>query len=61
MSLAKAIAAFIANGCDRTRMNVPAWAATYRAELEAVRSEWDRQMTTKSLGTPDNQYDSEGK
>ena len=60
MSLAKAIAAFIENRCDRGKMNVPAWAATYRCDLDSVRSEWERQMSIKSQ-SPDNQYDCEGK
>lgn len=61
MSLHNAIATFIAaKWPDRTRMNVPAWAATYRAGVEEVRTEWERQMSVASL-KPTNQYDSEGK
>lgn len=59
-SLSRAIAAFIERGCDRTKMCVPAWASTFRCDLDEVRSEWERQMSVKSQ-TPDNQYDSEGK
>lgn len=61
MTLANAIAAFIAHNCDRSKMCVPAWAATYGCDLDSVRTEWEAQMTAKSLGGPDNQYDSEGK
>ena len=61
MSLAKAITAFIKHGCDRTKMLVPEWATTFKCGVEDVRAEWEAQMTVKSLGTPDNQYDSEGK
>jgi hypothetical protein len=61
MSLAKAIAAFIATPwTDRAKMFVPAWAETYNCEPDAVRSEWERQMTVKSQ-SPDNAYDCEGK
>lgn len=60
VTLPRAIAAFIEAGCDRTKMLVPAWAQTYRCEFEAVRHEWERQMTVKSQ-TPDNAYETEGK
>jgi hypothetical protein len=53
MSLCAAIAAFIANKCDRYQMSVPAWAQTYNCEPDAVRSEWERQMSVKSQ-LPDN-------
>lgn len=60
-ALPKAIAAFIAHSCDRTKMNVPAWAATYPpASVEDVRSEWEKQMSVKSQ-SPDNAYETEGK
>lgn len=60
--LPKAIAAFIAaDWTDRTKMLVPAWAATFQCGVEDVRGEYERQMTAKSLSGPDNQYDSEGK
>lgn len=48
MTLRAAIAAFIASDCDRTKMNVPAWAATYRCDCDAIRAEWEAQMTIKS-------------
>lgn len=60
MSLHNAIAAFIAHGGDRTRILVPMWAQTYHVSEEAVRIEWERQMSKASL-QPTNQYDSEGK
>jgi hypothetical protein len=59
--LPKAIAAFIAaDWTDRTKMLVPAWAATFHCGVDQVRAEWDRQMSVKSQ-TPDNAFDSEGK
>lgn len=49
MTLAKAVAAFIAAPwAERTKMNVPAWATTYRCGVEDVRAEYERQMTVKS-------------
>lgn len=60
--LPKAIQAFIeADWTDRTKMLVPAWAATFHCGVEDVRGEYEKQMTTKSLSGPDNQFDSEGK
>jgi hypothetical protein len=59
--LPKAIAAFIAaDWTDRTKMLVPAWAATFHCGVDQVRAEWDRQMSVKSQ-TPDNAFDCEGK
>lgn len=60
MSLTRAIAAFIATRCDRSKMCVPAWATTYGVGTDDVRSEWERQMTVKSQ-SPDNAFDTEGK
>lgn len=58
--LPKAIEAFIANQCDRFKMMVPAWAATFHCEPDDVRQEWERQMTIKSQ-VPNNAYETEGK
>jgi hypothetical protein len=60
MNLPKAIAAFIKDNCDRTKMHVPSWAVTFKCGVEDVRAEWERQMSVKSQ-TPDNQFDCEGK
>jgi hypothetical protein len=58
--LPKAIQAFIAHGCDRYKMLVPAWAATFHVEADFVREEWERQMAVKSQ-SPDNMYEESGK
>jgi hypothetical protein len=59
--LPKAIQAFIeTEWTDRTKMIVPAWAATFHVEADSVREEWDRQMTVKSQ-SPDNAFEIEGK
>jgi hypothetical protein len=59
--LPKAIAAFIAaDWTDRTKMLVPAWAATFHCDSDAVRAEWERQMSVKSQ-VPNNAYETEGK
>lgn len=61
MSLAKAMAAFVAHGCDRTKMNVAAWCETYPpAGLETIRAAWEAAMTEASR-KPQNTYDTEGK
>ncbi len=48
MSLANALRAFVANDCDRTAMNVPAWAVTYNCEPDDIRAAWEAAMTTHS-------------
>ena len=58
-TLAKAMRAFVQSGCDRTRMNVPHWSATYHCDLDSVRAEWEVAMTAYSR-TPQNTY-GEGK
>lgn len=59
--LPKAIAAFIAaDWTDRTKMLVPAWAATFHCGVDQVRAEWERQMSEHSL-QPQNKYEESGK
>ncbi len=55
-SLAKAIAAFIAKGGDRSKINVPAWAQTYRVSVEDVRATYEQQMSEASQ-RPSNTYE----
>lgn len=59
MSLPNAIAAFVKSGGDRTRMLIPLWATTYNCDLDAVRAEYERQMTAASL-KPSNSFDESG-
>lgn len=55
--LPKAIAAFIeADWTDRTKMLVPAWAATFHVQPDDVRAAWEAQMSIKSQ-SPDNAYE----
>jgi hypothetical protein len=59
MSLRAAIATFIAHSGDRTEMLIPCWATTYNVSVEAVRLEYERQMSIASL-KPNNAYDESG-
>ena len=55
-TLARAMAAFVQSGGDRTKMNVPAWAATYPpATGEDVRRAWEQAATEHSM-KPSNTY-----
>ena len=55
MSLAGAMRTFIANGCDRSAMSVPAWATTYGVEPDQIRAAWEAAMTEHSR-KPQNVY-----
>ena len=54
-SLTGAMKAFVAADCDRTKMNVPHWAATYRVGGEDIRAAWEAAMTDHSR-QPQNTY-----
>lgn len=58
--LDKAMAAFVANGGDRSFMDVLVWAETFHVEPDQVRKSWERHMTVPSR-KPCNSYDVEGK
>lgn len=48
-TLDKAMAAFVATGCDRSKMDVAAWATTFPpATMECVRASWEAAMTRHS-------------
>lgn len=54
-SLTGAMKAFVAADCDRTKMNVPHWAATYHVGTEAIREAYEAAMT-KHSSQPQNNY-----
>lgn len=58
-TLARAMTAFVQSGGDRTKMNVPAWAATYHTSGEDVRRAWEQAASEHSM-KPQNTY-GEGK
>lgn len=60
-SLPAAVKAAIAHGNTLLDIKRPdLWAATYRCDSEAVRIEFERQLSAASL-SPNNAYDVEGK
>ncbi len=61
MSLANAMRAFVAGKHDRSSMDVPHWAETYRCGVEDVRKAWEAAMSEAST-KPQNKYgEGEGK
>ena len=58
-SLANALRAFVQNDCDRSAMNVPAWAVTYNCEPDAIRAAWEQAMTHHSHQQHRNGEDTE--
>lgn len=49
MNLARAMDAFVKADCDRSLMDVSAWALTYHSTPEAVRSAWEAAASRHSL------------